>query len=129
MSAFREFTRIQVEMARDLLLVHPDEDLETVIPHIRLRDIKDNLARAEKGWNFLQDIRNRGIFAGGDKMLLDHVISQDWLRDEFLDIDSHGVAKGRLDAASGYLQKFIFTLLRLALLSVVGFTGKVDRPL
>jgi hypothetical protein len=120
MGGFREFIRIQVDKAqrqlRDLLLVHPDEDLETVIPNIRLRDIKDNLAQSAKGWNFLHDERNQGVFAGGDKILLNRVLSQDWLRDEFLEIDAHGVVNWRLDAAQSHLRNVVLFLLRLALL-------------
>jgi hypothetical protein len=54
---FREFVRVQVQLGqqelRDLLLIHPDETLTDVVPEIRLRDLKDNLARSDRGWNFL----------------------------------------------------------------------------
>jgi hypothetical protein len=120
MSDFRKFVRVQVGLAqqqlRELLLVHPDEDLEAVVPDIRLRDLKDNLACADKGWNFLQDERNRSIFAGGDKKLLDRVLSQDWLRDEFLEMDPQDNVKWRIERAQAYLQQVISLLLRLALL-------------
>lgn len=52
-AGLRDFVRVQVELAqeylRKLLFVHLDEDLGTVVPYFRLRDLKDNLARGDRG--------------------------------------------------------------------------------
>jgi hypothetical protein len=119
MVGLRDFVRIQVQLAqkelRELLLVHPDEQLEGTVPHLRLRNLKDNLAKADSGWNFLKDVRNESELPKGDRWILDRVMMQDWLQDEFLEIKEDGKLRWRTESAQRYLDGDMQFLLRLAL--------------
>jgi hypothetical protein len=87
MSQLRYFIRFQLNRAQgqleEILLVHPTETREQVVPPIALKDLKDNPAIIEPGWNFLQDPRNTALH-GYERWLLNRVLEKDWLQDEFL---------------------------------------------
>ncbi|KAK5087244.1 hypothetical protein LTR70_007388 [Exophiala xenobiotica] len=120
MDDLRKFVRIQIDEAykelRELMLIHIDEDLEAVVPQFRLRDLKDNLARADSGWNFLRDERNRTVLPTGDKWLIDRIMSHAWLQEEFLAFDGEGNVRWRREAATDYMNADKAFLLRLALI-------------
>jgi hypothetical protein len=91
MGDFKRFVSTQVELAQAelerLLLLHPDETREGVVPVFRLRELKDNPAENRKGWSFLRDGRNREVLReDGDRWLLDRVLDADWLRQEFVEV-------------------------------------------
>lgn len=83
----RGFSRKQTELAQEqlaeLLLVHPDEDREDVVPETTLSRLKDDLTIQQEGWSFLQDTRN-GALQGHDRWLLRRALGNCWLREEFL---------------------------------------------
>ncbi|KAK7177672.1 hypothetical protein PSPO01_16282 [Paraphaeosphaeria sporulosa] len=64
MDALRKFVASQVLKAQQelegLLLLHPDEARDDVVPHVLLHRLQDNHGNERKGWNFLQDQRNSG---------------------------------------------------------------------
>lgn len=89
MNVLRDFVAAQLRQAQqelgDLLLLHPEESREDVVPTFPLHRLQDNHSNSQIGWNFLQDPRNKEhLRGGGDWWLLDRVSSNDWLRDEML---------------------------------------------
>ncbi|KAK7177480.1 hypothetical protein PSPO01_16471 [Paraphaeosphaeria sporulosa] len=78
MDALRRFVASQVRKAQQelegLLLLHPDEARDDVVPQVLLHRLQDNHGNERKGWNFLQDQRNSGqLQQGGDRWLLDRL--------------------------------------------------------
>jgi hypothetical protein len=97
----------------DLLLVHPDEDREAVVPPLSLRSLQDNPAESAPGWNFVQHPANTALH-GYEKWLLNRVLDNTWLQKDFF--GSGLQAKVRSQAVENYLSLvdgFLETLLLL----------------
>jgi hypothetical protein len=86
-SQLRYFVRFQLDRAQtqleEILFVHPTEVREQIVARISLKDLKDNPAISDPGWDFLQDPRNTALH-GHERWLLNRVLEKDWLRDELL---------------------------------------------
>ncbi|KAF3029564.1 hypothetical protein E8E12_000837, partial [Didymella heteroderae] len=69
MSTLRDPVASQVESAQrdleDLLLLHPEERRDEVVPSVALHRLKEDHSNSEKGWNFLEDDRNSDQLRGG----------------------------------------------------------------
>jgi hypothetical protein len=121
MDALRKFIAVQVDKAQKelegLLLLHPDEARDDVVPQVLLYRLQDNHSNEKKGWNFLQDQRNAGqLQQGGDRWLLDRVLENDWLRDEMLAISPESQLQWKKKAVQTYFDKVDQFLERLLLL-------------
>lgn len=82
MDTFRDFVAIQIQKAQEelqgLLLLHPDEPPDEVVPKAALYRLQDDHSNGEKGWNFLKDPRNKDqLQGGGERWLLDRVLQND----------------------------------------------------
>ena len=96
-----------------LLLIHADEIQEDVVPPVNLRAIKDNPSVEATGWSFLQDERNRHLH-GHEDWLLDRVLDNGWLQDEFLVRPNSGKWKVRaVEHYQGQVDSFLRRLLLL----------------
>jgi hypothetical protein len=88
MTNLKSFVAKQVSIAQqqlhDLLLIHEDEDRESITPKFNLRSLKDDPSIGEPGWNFLKHTENSALH-GYEDWLLTRVIKTDWLQDEFLE--------------------------------------------
>jgi hypothetical protein len=89
MDALRKFIAAQVNKAQqeleDLLLLHPEEARDDVVPPVYLYRLQDKHSNEQKGWNFLKDQRNADqLQEGGDRWLLNRVLENNWLRDEMV---------------------------------------------
>ncbi|KAK1051286.1 hypothetical protein LTR74_016859 [Friedmanniomyces endolithicus] len=87
MDDFRQLVRQQVLKAHRLLdrllLVGVDDERRDVVPPFPLSQLSDNPANTTRGWNFLQDSRNKKAFAGGKTWLLQRVLEDRRLREQF----------------------------------------------
>lgn len=119
MDALRDFVAAQLRQAQqelqDLLLLHPEESREDVVPIFSLHRLRDDHSNGQVGWNFLQDPRNKAqLQAGGDRWLLDRVSRNDWLRDEMLFVTPEEQIRWRKKAVQAYFAKLDqYDLLRL----------------
>ena len=96
----------------EVLLIHPDEYCESVVPLLSLAELKDNPMASEPGWSFLQDPQNTLSLKGGERWVLDCVLDQDWLQDEF-----RKAGRWRQPAVSRYMSQveaFLACILLLA---------------
>jgi hypothetical protein len=122
MTNLKSFVAKQVSIAQqqlhDLLLIHEDEDRESVTPKFNLRSLKDDPSISEPGWNFLKHAENSALHSHED-WLLTRVIKTDWLQDEFL--ESQQSAKWKKQAVRRYLKQVDSFLERLLL--IVHITG------
>ncbi|KAG2001179.1 hypothetical protein GB937_010416, partial [Aspergillus fischeri] len=142
MTGFRCFIRTQVALAQAdlarLFLLHEEEVREEVVPPLALHALQDDPTNNQCGWNFLQDPRNRATLStkavapairpsgtgsspgkGGNRWLLDRVLQQDWLREEFLEVKMIGQSRQLLwheGAVDQYLARAEEFLQRLLLL-------------
>jgi hypothetical protein len=121
MDALRKFVAVQVDRAQQelegLLLLHPDEARDNVVPQVLLYRLQDNHSNEKKSWNFLQDQRNADqLQEGGDRWLLDRVLENDWLRDEMLAISPESQLQWKKKAVKAYFEKVDEFLERLLLL-------------
>jgi hypothetical protein len=77
MAQLKLFVSTQVELAQtqlqELLLIHPDEAREDVVPALSLHSLKDDPTISQNGWSFLRDPRN-GQLQGKDRWLLSRVL-------------------------------------------------------
>lgn len=92
MGQLKRLVKSQVERAQmeleQLLLLHSDEERNDLGIGFKLHRLVDNASEICVGWNFLQDERNmRGELPDRSDWLLERVARQDWLRDEFIDLD------------------------------------------
>jgi hypothetical protein len=117
MTGLRSVVAIQLEVAQtqlaELLLLHPDEDREAVIPPLSLRSLLDNPAESAPGWSFIKHPSNT-MLHNHDKWLLNRVLDTPWLRKDFF--KSQLQAKWHGDMVYSYLSKvdrFLETLLLL----------------
>lgn len=120
MADFREFVARQVRLAQDqleeLLLLHPSECREDVIPALHIHRLRDDHSSNKKGWNFLQDPRNLDQLQGGGRWLLDRVLANDWLKEEFVYLTNEGQVRWKKAAVKLYVSKVEAFLERLLLL-------------
>ena len=89
MDALKDFIAAQVREAQQqlegLLLLHPDESREDVVPKLPLHRLQDNHANTQQGWNFLKDPRNEAVLEpGGESWIMNRVLGNRWLRDEWV---------------------------------------------
>jgi hypothetical protein len=86
MDSFRGLVRSLVARAQrdleDLLLLHPEERREDVVPTVTLHRLTDDHSNSQKGWSFLKDSRNADQLREGHDWLFNRVLDNDWLRDE-----------------------------------------------
>jgi hypothetical protein len=121
MDQFKRLINEQVERAHaqleDLLLLHQDEKREDLDIAFRMHRLLDNAAENRLDWNFLQDTRNsKGELPDRRHWLLERVIQNDWLRDEFMDFDNQRKVTWDHAAVHRYKQKVDAFLKRLLLL-------------
>jgi hypothetical protein len=95
MQHFKDFVRAQVSNAQTklegLLMLHPDEKREEMGIAFQMHRLADNAAESARGWNFLQDSRNIGGELPDRKdWILNRIIENGWLRDEFIDTAAPG---------------------------------------
>lgn len=120
--AFKSFARDQVAKAQaeleGLLLLHPEEGRDELGIEFWMHRVVDNAAENARDWNFLQHPQNRqGALPCRENWLLERVLGQDWLRDEF--IHSQGPKKqvrwrrGAIDAYKQRINRFLERLLLL----------------
>ena len=120
--ALKDFVAAQVREAQQqlegLLLLHPDKSREDVVPKLHLHRLQDNHANTQQGWNFLKDPRNEAVLeAGGERWILNRVLGNRWLRDEWVKLarDCCNV-QWKKPAVSAYFTKLDNFLERLLLL-------------
>ncbi|RYO95418.1 hypothetical protein DL764_007702 [Monosporascus ibericus] len=122
MTQVRQFVAGQLRMAQDalatVLLIHPDEDRELVVPPLSLRSLVDNPAERTPGWSFVGHPANI-LLHGRERWLLDRVLDNEWLRKDFLNVP--GRPQWRHHAVRQYLLAVEEYLGRLLLL--VHMTG------
>jgi hypothetical protein len=121
MDALRNFIAVQVEKAQqeleDLLLLHPEEARDDIVPPVHLYRLQDNHSNGQKGWNFLKDQRNADeLQEGGDRWLLNRVLENDWLRDEMVAMNPESQLRWKKKAVQAYFDKVDKFLERLLLL-------------
>lgn len=126
MTCLREFIRRQVGKAQtqleELLLLHPQESRESLGVAFRMHQVTDNASESQCGWNFLESARNQaGPLPKRDHWLLERVLDEDWLKEEFLKDDGHGCIQWRPAVVERYKVKVTAFLETLSLL--VHITG------
>ncbi|KAA8617338.1 hypothetical protein PtrV1_10639 [Pyrenophora tritici-repentis] len=121
MDALRKFIAVQVKKAQqeleDLLLLHPEEARDDIVPPVYLYRLQDNHSNGQKGWNFLKDQRNADqLQEGGDRWLLNRVLENDWLRNEMVAMSPESQLRWKKKAVQAYFEKVDKFLERLLLL-------------
>ncbi|KAF4534198.1 DNA helicase ATP-dependent RecQ type [Lasiodiplodia theobromae] len=104
---------------RGLLLVHPEENHEEIVPTFHLHRLQDDHSNSQNRWSFLQDPKNAaefGLPGGSDSWLMNRVLDNDWLRDEFVRLGKKRELRWMKPAVSQYLIKVDYFLERLLLL-------------
>jgi hypothetical protein len=119
--ALHKFIAVQVGKAQqeleDLLLLHPDEARDNIVPQVHLHHLQDNHSNGQKGWNFLKDQRNtEQLQKVGDRWLLHRILENDWLRDEMVDMSPGSQLRWEKKAVQAYFEKVDNFLERLLLL-------------
>jgi hypothetical protein len=120
-TSFREFIAKKVEacqaLLQGLLLCHPLEQREDLGVEFRMHHLVDNAAETAKGWSFLQHPENRkGPLPDRDRWLLERVLTQAWLQEEFCYPGKTGQAMWRPKAVRAYMSKVDAFLEMLLLL-------------
>lgn len=100
-------------LLEELLCVHPDEERDDVVPPVNLFRLKDNPAYNKPSWSFLDDSRNEHL-QGHDRWLLNRVLDEGWLQQEFLIKGANAV--WRRKTAEQYLKQANISLELLLLL-------------
>lgn len=121
MGQFKWLVASQVEQAQkeleQLLLLHPDEERDNLGISFKMHRLIDNASEICVGWNFLQDERNmHGDLPDRSDWLLERVARQDWLRDEFIDLDQDRKVTWNQTAVLKYKKSVDSFLRRLFLL-------------
>jgi hypothetical protein len=134
MDGFQQFIRTEVTLAQaeleQLFLLHPEDRREDVVPQLVLHSLQDDPTNYRRGWSFLQDRRNREALTtttprgerdlgGGERWLLNRVLSHAWLREEFVEARMVGPDQKVLwhkEVVEEYLQQGEKFLQRLLLL-------------
>jgi hypothetical protein len=109
MGSLREFIAFQVEEAQryleDLLLLHPEECRQDVVPSVALHRLKDDHSNSQKGWNFLKDPRNAEQLQVGDDWLFNRVLDNHWLKDEMVSLTQEDQVVWKKKAVQAYFAK------------------------
>ena len=88
LSDFKDFIRTQVQstqgMLEQLFLLHDSESREDVVPRLHLHKLVDNHNSRKTGWSFLKEPANADQFADTEGWLMKRVLTNEWLRDEFV---------------------------------------------
>jgi hypothetical protein len=120
MGSFRDFIATQVEKAQrsleDLLLLHPKECRQDVVPSVALHRLKDDHSNGQKGWNFLNDPRNAEQLREGDDWLFNRVLENDWLKDEMVSLTQEDQVIWKKNAVQAYFAKLDQFLEQMLLL-------------
>jgi hypothetical protein len=108
-------------------LIHPDEKREDMGIAFRMHRLVDNAAENTHGWNFLQDTRNiNGELPDKKDWILNRIVDNDWLRDEFMEPCSIGKVTWNQRAIRAY-EKKVDVFLRSLLLLVHLTSGQPAR--
>jgi hypothetical protein len=131
MSQFKRLVASQVERAQmeleQLLLLHPDEERDDLEISFKMHRLVDNASEICADWNFLQDGRNMcGELPDKSDWLLERVARQDWLRDEFIDLD-HSKKVNWNQAAVVKYKKSVDSFLRRLFLLIHLTSGQPAR--
>jgi hypothetical protein len=131
MEQFKHFVRAQVQETQaqldELLLIHPDEKREDMGIAFRMYRLVDNAAENAHGWNFLQDTRNiNGELPAKKDWILNRIVDNGWLRDEFMEPCSMGKVTWNQRAIRAY-EKKVDVFLRSLLLLVHLASGQPAR--
>ena len=119
---FKGFVRDQVAKAQgqleELLLLHPEESREDLGIDFWMHRIVDNAAENRDMWNFLQHTQNlEGTLPDRSKWLLERVLRNKWLQEEFLyENSTPREPKRKQSAVRAYrvqVDEFLATLLLL----------------
>ncbi|KAM6513638.1 hypothetical protein FALCPG4_016021 [Fusarium falciforme] len=117
MTQLRSLVATELEMVQnqlsELLLIHPDDDREMVVPPLSLRSLGDNPAESAPGWSFVCHIKNT-ILHGHEKWLLNRILQTGWLRNDFFRVPSRAIWRDQ--AVSEYIANVERFLERLLLL-------------
>jgi hypothetical protein len=109
MDSFRGLVRSMVARAQrdleDLLLLHPEERREDVVPTVTLHRLTDDHSNSQKGWSFLKDSRNPDQLREGHDWLFNRVLDNDWLRDEMLSLTLEHQVVWKRKAVQTYFTK------------------------
>lgn len=121
MQHFRDFVRAQVSNAQmkfeELLILHPEEKREEMGIAFQMHRLVDNAAESARGWSFLQDNRNlEGELPDRKDWMLNRIIENNWLRDEFIDTSASGKIVWNQRAVCSYGEKVNDFLKHLLLL-------------
>jgi hypothetical protein len=121
MESMRDFVALQVRKAQkeleSLLLLHPEENRDDVVPSFFLHRLQDDHGNSQKGWNFFKDMRNTDqLQDGGERWLLDRVLENDWLRDEMLHVTKESQIRWKVKAVQTYFAQVDQFLERMLLL-------------
>lgn len=123
MEQLKSFISLEMGLAqqelRDLLLIHPEEKHEEVVPTLVLHRLQDDHSNGQNGWSFLKDARNAAQFelpGGSGNWLINRVLDNDWLRDELVSLGKKRELRWKKPAVSQYLAKVDRFLERLLLL-------------
>jgi len=100
----------------DLLLLHPEERREGVVPSVSLHRLKDDHSNNQKGWNFLEDPRIADQLRDGDDWLFNRVLDNDWLKDEMLCLTQEEQVVWNKKAVQAYVSKLDQFLKQMLLL-------------
>lgn len=126
MMRLRAFVKDQVAQAQQqlegLLLLHPMEERESLGLHFQMHRIMDRPVENRRNWSFLNHEGNaKGPLPDRRRWLLERVLYNDWLREEFTSVDTDGPTGivWRKKAATVYKQRVDAFLERLLLLAHV----------
>jgi len=121
MDHFKQLVRGQVEQARvqmeQLLYIRPGETRGDLGINFQMNRLVDDAAEGRFGWNFLQDTRNlEGELPNREDWLLERVIENDWLRDDFMAFSETGKVVWNQKTVLNYKEKVDAFLKSLLLL-------------
>jgi hypothetical protein len=107
---FQTFVRTEIEKCQyaleELLLLHPQERREDLGVAVSTYKLVDNPVENRNGWSFLQHHENLlGPLPDRQSWLLDRVLSNEWLHEEFLSKDAAGRTVWRYGNAKAYKEK------------------------
>jgi hypothetical protein len=111
-------TAVTQSLLEELLRVHRDKERDDIVPLVNLYRLKDDSANSKPGWSFLDNLRNDQL-QGHDQWLLNRVLDESWLQQEFL-IKGTKVMWRRKTAEQYLKQANTFLELLLLLIHILG---------
>lgn len=113
MSDFRGLVHKLCEQTRDILIKDLlfMEGAEGDLPRYSWLELKDNAAKDEPGWYFVQDWRN--CMQEGTRWLLNHILGRRELAEQFMQVDGgrgiwkHGRVNDYMDKMSLFMEKLL----------------------